>query len=118
MSYAPDRKAVFILDHPLPISFLILVVGFVGGYLVESASSQPFFERFGALTAGLGVLVFGVAAGELLTRSQGSFIMDDDGEPPAPFKSSTVRYALNCQAVVVFLGTIQWGFGSMLVGSE
>ncbi|MEO1137846.1 MAG: hypothetical protein AAFW87_00180 [Pseudomonadota bacterium] len=116
MAYEKDPKAVLILEYPLPIAFLILSIGALGGFFAEQHFGHSLFERFGALTAGLGVLVFGVAAAELLTRAQISFFMGDDGEPPAPFKIKTVRFALDCQALVVFAGTIQWGFGGLLMG--
>ena len=116
MRYKPDRKAVLILTYPLPIAFAICIAGLIGGFIAEDIFGQNLFERFGALTAGLGVFVFGLGAAELLTRSQFSFIMDDDGEPTAPFKSRTVRFSLDCQAAVVLVGTIQWGFGSLLIG--
>jgi hypothetical protein len=116
MAYEADAKAIIVLKYPLPIAVAILLFGLIGGYFAEAAFANSLFERFGALTAGLGVLLFGIAAAELLTRSQISFYMGDDGEPPEPFKSRTVRFALDCQALVVFIGTIQWGFGGMIMG--
>jgi hypothetical protein len=115
MACEPNPIALKILRYPFLLAFGILVFGLLGGYLAETSFGNSLFERFGALTAGIGVLLFGVAAGELLTRGQHSFYMDDDGEPVEPFKSRTVRLALNCQALVVFIGTIQWGFGGLLI---
>lgn len=116
MGYKPDKKATLVLQYPLPLAFLIVFSGLVFGWLAEASFGHNMFERFGALTAGLGVLVFGVAASELLTRSQFTLIMQNDGEPPEPFKTKTVRFALNCQAIVVFIGTMQWGFGALVTG--
>ncbi|MEB8388467.1 hypothetical protein OO012_14665 [Rhodobacteraceae bacterium KMM 6894] len=116
MAYETNKKAAVILSYPLPVAFSILTIGLLGGYIAHSFFGNFFFERFGALTAGLGVLVFGIVAAELLTRAQISFNMGDDGEPPHPFKTKSVRFALDCQAFVVFAGTLQWGFGGLIIG--
>jgi len=71
------------------------------------------FERFGSLTVAIGILVFGYVVTELQVRGQFSLLMPDDGLPPSPFKPSEVRLALFVQTIVVCIGTIQWGFGSL-----
>lgn len=118
MAYKPDTKALAILRYPLPIAFSICLLGLIGGYFAQGYFGNGLFERFGSLTAGLGAFVFGIAAAELLIRSQVTFIMGDDGEAAAPFKARTVRFALDCQAAVVLVGTIQWGFGGLLFGNQ
>jgi hypothetical protein len=95
-----------------------MLFGVLGGLFAQAIFGNNLFERFGALHAGIGVLVFGIAASELLARSQISFWTGADGEAPHPFNSKSVRFALTCQALVVFAGTIQWGFGSLIMGSE
>ena len=118
MAWKVDAKAMWVFQNPLTCAILIVGVGLLGGVLSQNAWGNSLFERFGALTAGFGVFVFGIVASELLARGQYTFILDKHGEPADPFKASTVRFALGCQAFVVFIGTIQWGFGSLLFQRE
>jgi len=118
MGYQVDKKADFILRNPTASAILCLALGILGGVIAEQSIGANLFERFGALTVGFSLVVFGIVASELLVRGQYTFWMGEDGEPADPFKSKTVRHALLWQTVVAFLGTIQWGFGSLLLGGE
>ncbi|MCR9275050.1 MULTISPECIES: hypothetical protein [Mameliella] len=118
ISYSPDPKAVAVLLHPLSISFAIFAFGLIGGYIAEDLLGNSMFERFGALTAGLGVLVFGFVAAELLNRSQDARFAREDDDPSDPFSVSNIRSAPNYQAFLVFVGTLQWGFGSIVMGGN
>lgn len=115
MAYHASAFPVWVLNRPLISACMVLLFGLGGGAIAAMIfKGMNLFERFGAVTTTLGLVVFGSLASELLVRSQGSFIMSGDGEPSAPFNFATVRHALNLQTIVVGIGTLQWGFGSLI----
>ena len=116
MAYEVDPKARFILGNPVSTALICLGVGLLGGFLAQQYFGQNLFEQFGAVTAALALLSFGVVASELLVRGQFSFIMGEDGEPDEPFKTKNVRTVLSWQTACGFIGTLQWGFGSLVFG--
>ena len=115
MAYAPANFPVLVLKRPISAAASSIAFGLLGGIAAAALwNGHNLFERFGAVTTALGILTFGAMASELLVRSQGSFIMGDDGEPGAPFNFATVRSALSWQTFVVLIGTMQWGFGALI----
>ena len=115
MGYKHSPFAAVVVKNPGIVAAIVLAVGLLGG--IAAAIAMPtlnLFERFGAVTTSLGLVVFGSLASELLVRSQGSFVMQDDGEPGGPFKFAVTRRALTLQTWVVLIGTLQWGFGSLV----
>jgi|TARA_B110000908_G_scaffold172259_1_gene238639 hypothetical protein len=116
MGFSLDKKAAWLLLHPLKTAAAISLFGLVGGFLAQKLLCQDLFERFGSLTVALSVLAFGIVASELLNRSQDGHyarVEDDRLEPTSAFN---IRRTFNFQALLVFAGTIQWGFGSLLFG--
>ena len=114
MAYVANPLSVWILRNPFTAAAIPLSFGLGGGLLLELFVWNDIFGPFGSVTVAISVLVFGTLAGELLTRSQGSFVMHDDSEPGEPFKFQQVRRVLSLETVVIALGTIQWGFGHLL----
>ncbi|MFT4961381.1 MAG: hypothetical protein ACI92Z_002471 [Paracoccaceae bacterium] len=115
MAYTPAKIPVLVLNKPLFAGVIVLFFGMGCGTLFQSTFANNLFERFGALNVALGVFLFGTVASELMVRGKASLIVGADGEPGEPFKLQKIRRALNVQAAVVTLGTIQWGFGGLLV---
>jgi hypothetical protein len=115
MAYTYSPFPVWVVKHPIISALVVTVLGVGGGLLAALVfPERNLFERFGSVTTMLGLLVFGTLGGELLVRSQGTFAMQNDGEPGGPFKFAPTRKALTLQTVVVCIGTIQWGFGSLM----
>ena len=116
MAYELDTKAAWLLLNPKKTSLAIAAVGFGGGYLGQTLVDHNLFERFGSLTVALAVLVFGIVAAELLNRAQDGYFSREDNDPNEPTSVQNIRKTLNFQSVLVFLGTLQWGFGGLLFG--
>ncbi|MEO0400961.1 MAG: hypothetical protein AAF214_01160 [Pseudomonadota bacterium] len=115
MAYQADKKAIFVLSHPIVSGLIIIIIGVLGGVYAAQLFGPNMFERFGSLTVALGVLIFGCVVTELQVRGQSSLITADNGLPPSPFTPPEVRLALFVQTLVVCIGTIQWGFGSLAI---
>jgi hypothetical protein len=114
MSYRPAKFPVLILRHPFTAGAIVLGVGICGGTAFQALFGDNFVERFGALSVALGTFLFGTVTSELMVRGQAMLIVGQDGEPDEPFKLRRIRRTLIVQAAVVALGTIQWGFGSLM----
>lgn len=102
------------LQRPLLVGMGCLLLGLLGGFVVEVSGLCGFFGRFGSLTVALGALAFGAIASDLLIRAQVGRFADDNGDLPHPYSRTHLRKVLGVQAIVVFLGTLQWGFGDLL----
>ena len=109
--FSPIPK--WILLNPEAVALLVIGFGVFGGLLTEQNFGSNFFERFGALTAGVGALLFGLVSSELLNRSQDGYYARTEDDPSSPFAASNIRRTLSIQSFVVLFGTIQWGFGSL-----
>lgn len=103
-----------ILRKPWLFALGVLAVGGGAGATFHLLVGEPTFGMFGSLTVALALMTFGTLASELLTYSQGTWIMGDDHEPGAPYTFSEVRKALLAQTLVGVIGTLQWGFGDFL----
>ena len=115
MAYVYGPFPVWVARNPTTAAFLVLTIGLLGGLVMAFLfPGLNLFERFGAVTTSFGLLVFGSLASELLVRSLGTPIMQNDGEPGGPFKFALTRRALSLQTWVVLMGTLQWGFGSLV----
>ncbi|QCO54770.1 hypothetical protein EOK75_02565 [Pseudorhodobacter turbinis] len=116
MAYTESAFPVWVVKNPILAACIILTTGTFGGAVTAFAvPGMNLFERFGALTTMLGVFVFGSLASELLVRAQGAFAMGNDLEPAGTFKFGLTRKALNWQTAVIAIGTLQWGFGSLII---
>ncbi|WP_131824996.1 hypothetical protein [Yoonia rosea] len=102
------------LKYPLTSALFVVAVGACLGAVAQIYFGNNLFERFGSFTVAFAIVVFGTVTNLLQSRAQGSYIMDDDGEPPEPFKTNTVKRALNWQGFALIIGTLQWGFGGLL----
>jgi len=112
----PKTVRWLLLNLEVP-AVLILGVGILGGFAAERAFGLGLFERFGALTAGLAVLVFGLVSSELLNKAQDAYFARGKDDLRDPFGVSNIRRCLGLQSVVVLLGTLQWGFGALVFGN-
>ena len=115
MAYVYGPFPVWVARNPKKAAFLVLTIGLLGGVVMAFIfPGLNLFERFGAVTTSLGLLVFGSLASELLVRSLGTQIMGNNGQPGGPLKFDMTRHALTLQTWVVLIGTLQWGFGSLV----
>lgn len=114
MSYKPAKFPLLILRHPFAAGVIVLGIGIFGGVQFHNVVGNNFIERFGALSVALGTFLFGTVTSELMVRGQAMLTVGHDGEPDEPFKMRRIRRTLVVQAAVVALGTIQWGFGSLI----
>ncbi len=115
MAYTYPPFPVWVVKNPVVAATVVTLFGIIGGLIAAILlPCHNLFERFGSVTTMLGLLVFGSLASELLVRSQGTFTMQNDGEPGGPFKFAPTRKALTLQTIVVCIGTLQWGFGSLV----
>jgi hypothetical protein len=115
MSYSPTRTALFVLRRPRTAGAFCILLGGGFGIAMELIFQNTMFARCGSLTVAAAIIVMGFAVEELAVRGQYSLIMADDGHPAEPFKPQQIRQFMTWQSFALFVGTLQWGFGDLVV---
>ena len=117
IAFSPSKLATWILLNSGKCALGMVGLGVGAGVLFGLTLGSIWFTSFGAVTIALGVAGFGVVASDLLNRAQDGRVARDKDDPSKPFSPGNIRTCLNYQTFVVVLGTLQSGFGGLIMGN-